>query len=340
MKEPISIPCRVISPMFSYGNGLLEPRATEIKGLLRNTYRIANPDLDLKTLYQYETMLFGGHSLDKSGEIAMKASPLRIQMYEQKLKSDTDKQLLRLHVKERVSYDENNKQQVNYGQPCFRRGKLFEIILSITSECDDFSSIPHLKNEDPVRWYTELFHLMLVLCGIGKRSRRGRGCMTADKLLQIPESELPKWVAAHLNEVCGTRAYTESGNRVSMLESFGSAHDRPFIKEIRFGKLQNAADVNEYLKKVDKASHEIKGDFRWPNATGFARGQSRFARGQSRFASSVIVSLTEIRDGVVPVYTLLNPVCNGNQLGNTIKFYKPFEEQNDFIKRIEAGDYS
>ena len=325
MNKVVSIPCTVISPMFSYGNGRLEPRETEVKGLLRNTYRIANPALDLKTLYQREMMLFGGQVLEKSGEITTKASPLRIRMLEIEQKLGVGKQRLRLRIDEDIFYDSKGKEQKNFKKFHYEKGKLFDIELAVNSIFANFASIPYLKGEDPVTWYTELFYLSLVLGGIGKRSRRGRGCMSADALKQKSINELPEWVAGHLNKVCGESAYIIKGNGVKLLNSFDKDHDRPFIREVRFGKLQNTAGVNEYLKKVDTASHEIKGSFHRPNATGFVQGKYRFA-------SSLVVSLTEVKEGIVPVYTLLNAASN------TVKFYEQYKEQQEFIKMIEAGE--
>lgn len=314
---------KVISPMFSYGNRLLEPRPTELKGLLRNTYRITNPNLDIKTLYEREVELFGGQ-LENNGEIVVKASPLCIEMSEQTKGSNISKQKLRLHHEE--TRFENGREQKNYPLDMYDIGKIFTLRLSIHFGYNNFSSIPFLKDKDPIQWYEDLLSLSLLISGIGKRSRRGRGCMTTDDLPQISYEELSKKTAELLNNICGSPVYSEHEGKVILANSKGNDNNRPYIKEIRFGQpLQKITkdSVNAYLKKVDQASHNIKNTFTDPYATGFVRPK--------RFASSVVVSLAEIEDEIVPVYTLLHAVCKD-------KTFKNAEvEQNAFIDNIEEG---
>jgi len=314
---------KVISPMFSYGNRLLEPRPTELKGLLRNTYRVANPKLDMKILYQREVELFGGQ-LENNGEIVVKASPLCIEMSEQTKGSNISKQKLRLHHEE--TWFENGREQKNYPFDIYDVGKIFTLKLSIDFIFHNFSSVPFLKDEESIQWYEDLFLLSLLIGGIGKRSRRGRGCMATDDLPKISNNDLPKKVAKLLNNICGSAVYSVQEGKVGLVISKGSVNDRPYIKEIRFGrKLKDMTkeSVNAYLKKVDQASHNIKNTFTEPYATGFVRPK--------RFASSVVVSLAEIEDGIVPMYTLLYAVCKD-------KTFKNAEvEQNAFIDNIEEG---
>lgn len=329
-KIPLSIhSVKVISPMFSYGNGKysLEPRPTELKGLLRNTYRIANPKLDAKTLYQREVELFGGQ-LEINKEVVVKASPLCIDMSEQTKNASISKQELRLH-REKEWY-ENGKLQKNYPVKMYDIGKIFTLKLSIRYGCHDFSSIPYLKDKEPIQWYEDLFRLSLLIGGIGKRSRRGRGCMTTDDLLKISYEELSKETAELLNNVCCHTAYSVQEGKVVLASSKGNDNNRPYIKEIRFGQpLEDMTKdaVKLYLKKVDQASHNIKSTYTVPYATGFVKPKPE----PKRFSSSVIVSLAEIEDGIVPVYTLLNAVSK------EIVFKAAEREQNAFIDNIEGG---
>lgn len=328
MTEKIPIDrIKVISPMFSYGNGQLEPRSTELKGLIRNTYRISNPELDVQTLYKQEVNLFGGQ-LKEDREVTIKASPLRIQMLEQTTGSDIDKLKLRLHHKQ--EWLENGKWQKNYPYPMYNTGKLFEVNLSINYNSSDFSTILVLRDKKPLQWYTDLFNLSLILGGIGKRSRRGRGCMTTAELLNISKNDLPSYVVNLLNNVCGKEIYTVCDKRVTLKSSAIKVNNRPYIKEIRFGNTLIQAtrqDVNEYLKKVDQASHEIEDKYGNYKATGFAKGENRFA-------SSAIVSLAEIKEGIVPVYTLLHAVCKNGKFN---RYHNAAEEQYAFVDIIEEG---
>lgn len=301
-KIPLSIhSVKVISPMFSYGNGRLEPRPMELKGLLRNTYRIANPNLDIKTLYQHEVELFGGQ-LENNGQIIV--NPLRIRMVESdSCQGNNDKK----------KYENLLLHKYAGKAECYTLGMEFQICLSS-------------MNAGFIQKYTDLFHLSLLIGGIGKRSRRGRGCMTTDDLLKISYEELSKKTAELLNNVCCHTAYSVQEGKVVLASSKGNDNNRPYIKEIRFGQLLQEItkdSVYAYLKKVDQASHDIRDIISRPYVTGFVRPK--------RFASSVIVSLAEIEDGIVPVYTLLNAVSKG------IIFKDAEREQNAFIDNIEEG---
>lgn len=323
-KIPLSIhSVKVISPMFSYGKYSLEPRLTELKGLLRNTYRIATSKLDAKTLYQHEVELFGGQ-LEINKEVVVKASPLCIDMSEQTKNASVSKQKLRLHHEE--EWYENEKLQKNYPVKMYDISKIFTLKLSIRYGCRDFSSIPYLKDKEPIQWYEDLFRLSLLIGGIGKRSRRGRGCMTTDDLLKISYEELSKKTAELLNNVCCHTAYSVQEGKVVLASSKGNDNNRPYIKEIRFGQLLQEItkdSVYAYLKKVDQASHDIRDIISRPYVTGFVRPK--------RFASSVIVSLAEIKDGIVPIYTFLNAVCKNKTFKNTEA------EQSAFVDNIEEG---
>lgn len=286
---------KVISPMFSYGDRYLEPRPTELKGLIRNTYRIANPQLDLKTLYCNEAKLFGGQ-LNENGAIVIKASPLRIQILQPQ--NINAREFLLLHRK-----------AANI--PCYPYGT-------------ELKSVFTLPESTSTQHYIDIINLSLLLGGIGKRSRRGRGCMTTDELERIEAKDLTNFLMELLNKVGGNENYTLTNGMISLINITQPSSVRPYIKEIHFGEhLSYRGDkVNDYLTNVDNASHEIKKAYEYPYATGSIN---------PRFASSVIVSLAGIKDYIVPVYTVLNAVCENKTFKNAEK------EQQDFIRKIEGG---
>jgi|GEM_PF-2567247 len=329
---------KVISPMFSYGlRHRLEARPTELKGLLRNTFRISNPKLHLDELYKLEVELFGGQ-LEESGTVVVKASPLRIQMSEQKVNSDKSVQRLRLH---------RDKDGNNPSFSMFKIDSKFNLKLSVNYQNVDFDKIPFIKTKDElIQWYTDLFHLSLIIGGIGKRSRRGRGCMTTDDLMKISVNKLPGKVAELLNSMSKDKPYIAYEKSVKLQipkentnikdnQNNQVVENRPYITEIRFGhQLKDITNggIEQYLKKVDNASHEIKIRYKKSYAIGFVESGNRFA-------SSVIVSLVEIKDGIIPVYTFLNTVCKykDEQMKKGIKYHEADEEKNAFINLIEEG---
>lgn len=326
----------VVSPMFSYGNKQLEPRPTELKGLIRNTYRIANPYLGLSELYKNEMGLFGGQIKEKD-DILIKSSPLRIQILEGKSKLKTNRQKLRLHHDE--EYWKDGRKLENKLCDMYELGTVFDVNLLLNLNVD-FSSISFIEHALPIQWYENLIYLALLIGGIGKRSRRGRGSMTVEHLKNIEEPILARTIVDLLNKVSGHQNYIllSSGN-IKLTDEKQADANRPYIKEICFGKIlknPTAENVNSYLESVDIASHYIKGKdgsrniFRWPYATGFI---------SPRFASSVIVSLAQIKDGIIPIYTLLHAVDIQCKIKNSpqkkIYFKNVLHEQCDFIKMIE-----
>ncbi|MEG6571736.1 RAMP superfamily CRISPR-associated protein [[Clostridium] cellulosi] len=319
---------KVISPMFSHGNNdKLEPRPTELKGLLRNTYRIANPYFDSKTLYQHEVERFGGQ-LKENGEELAKPSPLRIQIL------DLDSNKESWYEEKFLLFHKKSPKRL-----CYKFGKVFNVKFETTYS--------YLK-----QWYEDLINLALLIGGIGKRTRRGRGCMTTDELSKISYEDLPEYTVKLLNNVCEKKAYVVNGERDIILQNPSDNdkpdNDRPYIKKIHFGSplLKKTKDcVKEYLKKVDFASHNTKLDFR--NSYVLGDVDNGF-----HFASSVIVSLAEVNEGIVPVYTFLNFVPSKkfeNKPKNQKNGYNPTKKQDNektkwdniqdaFVDKIEKGD--
>lgn len=303
--EPIQIPCTVISPMFSYGNGQAEPRATELKGLMRYVWRISMLETDSKELYRKETVLFGGAVQDKQGGQTLYASPVRLQM--------------RL-ISGKTAFERLVTYKSSTAMAVYPPGTKFDIGLSLR---------PNLPEQSkPLEWYQNIFWLSLVLGGIGKRSRRGRGCMTAAELENLPRNELPRWVAQGLNTINDSEELFQFSVNAIAVNAEWKNHvkdvKRPVIEKILFGEKIGGAGV--FLQAVDEASHTLKKNYRCPKgefATGFVKAHS-----PDRMASSVIVSLVKIKDGLFPVYTFLKPVFSNHFLD------EHEEERTTFLKTI------
>lgn len=329
MKEKILIKndeVRVISPMYSYGaDKHLEPRPTELKGLLRNTYRIANPYLDVNSLYKYEVAFFGGQ-LKVNGESIAKASPMQIYMTEKEKSSDINKIQLLFHRKKSPDPE------------AYDYGKIFRLKLLINDKPDELISISFLENRDVKQWYTDLFNLSLLIGGIGKRTRRGRGCMTTDELSKISSKDLLQKVTELLNSVCGYDVYNFSKDTVKLAHTEKDTDkQRPYIREIFCGELllKNKKSVEQYLRKIDWASHYMADKYGNNRATGYCMN--------GRFASSVIVSLAETKEGIVPVYTILNARYkfenkDEQDIKNEQYEFINIVENEEKIRKIEAGE--
>ncbi|MCB8818365.1 type III-B CRISPR module RAMP protein Cmr1 [Desulfosporosinus shakirovi] len=300
--------CAVISPMFSYGNQKLELRPTELKGIMRYIYRIANHSVDTKLLYKVESKYFG--------DAEEHASPVRLQMKVAGIKLGLQPLLLHKPI------DDKNKKK-----PHFEIGTTFDVVIRTLFRANkDVDEKPH-------EWYKELVLLSIVLGGLGKRTRRGRGCVTTTELTQKNNQQLLMWVTDHLNEINDNKFLYEIKNGVIVAVADLSRFKRPVIEKIEIGK--EIKDINAFLESVDEAAHTIKCTWhkRMPDdkfATGFVVPK-RDSNGSGRFSSSVIVSVTQTSDGIFPIYTYVKAIYNSSPLDIDC------QERDEFISLIKGG---
>ncbi|WCF09274.1 type III-B CRISPR module RAMP protein Cmr1 [Paenibacillus thiaminolyticus] len=312
--------CTIISPMFSAGNQQrAELRPSELKGLMRYMFRAAILESDTKELYQLESKYFGNAEKD--------ASPVRLQFKPPTVPATRQKFLL--HRKERT----NNEQDG------FRHDTTFELVIRTRHNNDkDIEEYPDIKE------YEEWIALSLVLGGMGKRTRRGRGCVALDEQHSVPKEKLLTWIAKKLNEwnrragitnaaACGDFPYRViDDHTIETAETVDlNGFCRPVIEKIILGK--EIKDIDKFLAAVDRATHRIKKDFD-PPEKGFATGfVGRGFPGTTRFASSVIVSVTRTADQILlPVYTYVKAIYQKDGAFDT-----DYKERNTFISFIEGG---
>ncbi|MBG9793695.1 hypothetical protein ABD76_14780 [Paenibacillus dendritiformis] len=306
--------CTIISPMFSYGNQRAELRPTELKGLMRYMFRAAILEPDTEELYELESKYFG--NAEKV------ASPVRLQFKPPTLPVISQDFLL--HRK--------NKQDG------FLRDTTFQLVIRTGQKTN-------------IKEYEEWIALSLVLGGMGKRTRRGRGCVALDEHHQhsVPKDQLLTWIAKKLNNwnhkagitnsaACGYFPYrVMDDHTIETAETVDlNGFCRPVIEKIILGK--EIKDIDKFLGVVDGATHthrinELKLK---PHKKRFATG---FAAGTSRFASSVIVSVTRTADQILlPVYTYVRAIYQKDDQKNDV-FDTDYKERDTFISIIEGGEY-
>lgn len=306
MEEILSEELKVISYMFSNGAGILEARPSELKGLMRYIYRIASVEEDTVELYYRESELFGG----KIKKEKLKASPLKVFMTEDRSQKNFD-------IEKRLVVHKNKTEQ-----KCFKAGKIFDLKLFYHDNCTD-------NNFD----YKSLCYLSLIIGGIGKRVRRGRGCMTVKDIKCMSKEDQIKFVTQQLNllnnygksscaEIYEIYDHEIRNNQYCSYDD-NKKYKRPIIEKIIFGK-KNIDKIDEYLKKVDTACHEIKKDSKYNKfATGYTRN--------GKLSSSVIVSITKTSDGLYPIYTFVTPVIEEGKYLD-----KGYGERKTFFEKIEG----
>lgn len=286
-----------VSPIFSHRKDQdLELRSTEWKALMRTVFRWAQLEKETEELYKKETEYFGG-SNDGKGY----ASPIRLQIIEgsnEKEKSG----------KETLVYRSRNRSVKIKGYPA---GTKFNIVFR-----------KYLPQGKSLAWYENMLKLSIVLSGVGKRSRRGRGTITLEGMPKTKD-ELLVWLSEQLNSLNKKQFYQLQKDRIENTSQF-QAFKRPVIEKIIIGN--EIEKIDTYLSNVDQAAHHIKKCHKGVFLTGTAEGEKRFA-------SSLIVSIVQTGDGKkYPIYTFLKPVFQGAVIRSKI------DDRQNFLKRLERSE--
>lgn len=301
-----SISCRVITPLFSFGANKSTPelRPTELKGLMRYVYRITQQNKSNISLFQTESELFGS---------TKKPSPLRLQMISEPDGLMLEKNSLTLHR--------------NFIKCYYRNGKLKEESKSRSIDTNStFDIILRLKNgaKAGIPWYENMVRLSLYLSGMGKRTRRARGCVCINNEKEKTAEETKIDIVFLLNEV----ANDGQGEKQKIYEQYNSdirpimtaKEDRPVIQKISFGNIIEKNHLEQFLIAVDTAGHDTKHENgnSWEDPTG-----------TPKFASSLIVSIAATMEGYLPIYTYVKSVYNGREID------ADFSKRDKFQDRIE-----
>lgn len=292
----------LLSPLFSYGAIPNKPeiRATEIKALMRHTFRIASFITCEKELYIKESERFGD---------TKKASPISLQVKNIKAENDQEQKKM-LHKNKRNDFKKNPD------KPCFSTNTTFQIILRGKKRL----------SEEAFQQDINLFKLALTLGGIGQRCRRARGAISLENDLFADKEQLLQFIMQQLDSLT-PNGFERKGTIIHHTSADMEKMKRLVIEKIEIGEAIKG-DVNNFLTMIDEASHQSRKSnkrFSYPFATGNAIGD--------RFASSLLVSLTKTADGhIYPLYVFVRPVYKQEYL------LKKKEDDNriDFMKYIKG----
>lgn len=291
--ETDNVTCKVITPMFSYGANNTKPelRPTELKGVMRYIYRITQQNVCSKELFAKESELFGSTKIP---------SPIRLQMDFIEPKKNCERLLLHKDV------DAKKNRLFN----CINIDSTFDIIIGYRK-----------ADETNKQLYLDILRLSLYLSGMGKRTRRARGCVCIEEEEKTKEQTMDD-VCNLLNSVANyNESYVRDGCCINPKKL--SEELRPVIQKICFGKLLTANcsdELNKFLTAVDEASHQTK-----------KNGKANYCdpTGTSSRASSIIVSVAKTTDGYLPIYTYVKAINGCNEID------EDFEVRDKFQKEIE-----
>jgi CRISPR-associated protein Cmr1 len=271
----ITFTCETITPMFLSGadGSTPELRPPSIKGALRFWWRAMNGHLDLKTLKEQESLIFGGTDGESGGRsrVIIRARPQNMEVEEAVLVPH--KSFMR--------------------QRAFKTKQQFEVKLSLTHIVKDAMG----KEIFDANQMQALFELICVLGGFGKRVRRGMGSVRIVKTKVENEEKnylLPdlKGIEKLLNQVSQNK-FILTNNII--YSDFRKTQSYATIKEIQLGNSKN-----ELLRKIsDTTSKFHKNHYQNYDATfGHA------SRG--RFASPVFVSTLQEGINLKGIVTILH----------------------------------
>ncbi|MCW3488688.1 type III-B CRISPR module RAMP protein Cmr1 [Dethiobacter alkaliphilus] len=272
-----SFKCKVITPMFLTGvdGRTPEMRPPSLKGVLRYWWRAVKAMDNVSNMRETENKLFGGAGKGEGrSKITVRAG------YKQFC---TEKvQPLPHHKGDKKAYK----------SPAIVAGETFSIT---------FSGQEAINSE-----LEELFYLVSVLGGLGKRSRRGFGSFALDGREANSEA-----VVAALDKMAPGK-YRLDGNEINATDTSAAA-DYPYIRNIAFGK--GYGSYYRLLQHIGEGTHKYCDD-----ALGYSNRNKRLA-------SPVCVSVVYRNNQYYPVVTILNTVTGGAPLNHL----KPQEDFKTWV---------
>lgn len=269
---------KTITRLYSHGSNKNVPefRVSELKALLRFTYRSIQLTDDIKKLLEMEHDLFG-KAAEKENS---KASPIRFRMISDKVITDKQKLLLHDEVRNKHNYKESNNMKT-----MISTNNSFAVWLRTL---DDSLSL---------EYYQKLFELAFALYGMGGRARRARGSFSfsGEYISFGSQEDFLRSLLSVLNDVANKDSqFVREENTI--IHSKTSCVVYPYIEYIKIGRRYNSEQA--LLKTVDRASHYQ--DCYYTGYVGMNKNEKL-----KRYASPVYVSAILLEDGLHPIITSL-----------------------------------
>lgn len=290
---------KTITRLYSHGSNKNNPefRVSELKALMRFTYRSIQLTDDINNLREMENNLFG-KAAEKENSMA---SPIRFRMKSEKV--DTDRQALLLHDKEKN-------------------------IRSFIKTNNDFTFwLRTFNDRSALEYYQKILELSLALYGMGGRARRARGAFSfAGKYIHFCNREgFLCSLLDTLNNIANEESqFLRKENMI--MRAKGSCVVYPYIESIKIGRCYESEE--ELLKTVDQAAHNQ--DCYYTGYVGMSKQEKL-----KRYASPVYVSAIVLDDGLHPIITSLKAdetlIKKKKQEGKPVKAK---DKRMDFVNEI------
>lgn len=313
--EEKKLTCELITPMFSYGadQKIPEVRVSEIKGMMRYVYRITCPE-ELKTLARDEAALFGSAAGSQATDTGH-ASPVQMLVNDSGILNKKGPLIPRKSQKTNMSYI--------YGR--------FDLIIRLNPHIS--KNVQSYFPAADLDWYTDLIMLTFILCGFGKRSRKGRGSVSVKGCFDGKKNAL-EYICELLNRVAAVSSggfknlYTVRNNQIFPVED-STQIKRPIIQKIFIGAKLDQKQIEGYLRAIDQACHDLKDAKKKTQEQKMVTGNGS----NPRFASPLIISFIDTSEGIFPLYVFVKAIFKETE--NYKEIDSDYSERELFIEKVK-----
>lgn len=289
-----TIQCKTTAPLFMAGPKKEKPeiRAASIKGVMRYIWRAAQNAVDMQALHVREGVLFGNADGDHTC-----VSPWKLQIFDSNKVKRGDESLLPY----RTGTGRNGK----YPTPSIRPASEFSVRIIGSDNPEEHLSI------------VRLFILTCMLAGFGRRSRKGMGTISIEKIEGTGESiRYTADECVNLLNSISSAGYTMKDDIITPAES-GKGY--PYIEKIKFSASQtDEKKLGAWQNSIGETAHEYAKEA----FSGLAN---------PRIASSLLLSTYSVKNQHYCVITQLHFVApkNSNKRLDEAK-------RKEFISRFEG----
>jgi len=252
--------CKTTSPLFMAGVDKNEPeiRATGIKGVMRYIWRATQCAEDLRDLRDKEGKLFGNADGDNT-----RVSPWRMQVITENCNAGRNDML---------PYRSGSERGGRLSAPSIAPGSSFTVrIIGGSGETQHQSIV-------------RLFVLTCMLGGFGRRSRKGMGTVTVERIdgtgREVSAANTIDNCLSLLNHVAERDIYILDENE-SLISGTRKGRNYPYIEKVMLYRSLRGIRAGDLQKIIGDAAHNNKRDNPWDKFLGSAK---------PRFASSLLIS--------------------------------------------------
>lgn len=281
--QAITFKCEVITPMFLAGadGRVSELRPPSIKGAMRFWWRALNGHLPLDKLKKREGAIFGDTKNRSRFTVSIKALDIH---------RGTHKPVM----------------HKGYSLPCILPKSTFEVTFRVPMKTKDWD----------IKKTGQLFELVTILGGLGKRVRRGMGSI--DILSSDGDWNKQKPLISHIKGLLTAFSdYYIIKDDIIYNNFSGGMQYYPWIRQIEIG------DHNSnILKDISDITHELHA--RYPRYKKDVYEASLGHASRGRFASPIYVSVVK---GEKPIITSLNTIPDRNPRDISLRLQDEFRDK-------------